>query len=269
MNDAGAVRPCPMCHAMPGERRSTIRKGVAKFEIAACISCRFVYVLNPQGETFHPVQAAPAEVPEKARHRQIKRVCDHYLARQPASDGTYSVVEIGAGWGGLAQVFARDDRYRYVGLEPSVDRVAFCRAHGLEVRHGLFEGPDSIGIADAIIFDNVLEHVNDPDSLVGSAVASLREGGLLIVIVPNVRDVRRLNRAWRERHHWQPHCHINYFSAGDLDRLFARHGLSLRFFGLEAVGGVNDDFELVPRVIADAVGLHMLGLNCYGVKLAA
>lgn len=139
----------------------------------------------------------------------------------------------------------------------------------LEVRHGLFDGPDSIGIADAIIFDNVLEHVNDPDSLVGSAAASLREGGLLIVIVPNVRDVRRLNRAWRERHHWQPHCHINYFSAGDLDRLFARHGLSLRFFGLEAVGGVNDDFELVPRVIADAVGVHMLGLNRYGVKSAS
>ena len=130
MNDAGAVRPCPMCHAMPDARRSTIRNGVSKFEIVACISCRFVYVLNPQGETFHPVQAAPAEVPERARHRQIKRVCDHYLTRQPASDGTYSVVEVGAGWGGLAQVFARDDRYRYVGLEPSVDRVAFCRAHG-------------------------------------------------------------------------------------------------------------------------------------------
>ena len=91
MNDAGAIRPCPMCHAMPA-RRSTIRKGVAKFEIVACSSCRFVYVLNPQGETFHPVQAPPAEVPERARHRQIKRVCDHYLARQPASEGIYSVV---------------------------------------------------------------------------------------------------------------------------------------------------------------------------------
>ena len=83
MNHTGAVRSCPMCRGKPGAWRSTIRKGAAKFEIASCISCRFVYVLNPQGETFHPVQAAPAEVPEKARHRQIKRVCDHHLVRQP------------------------------------------------------------------------------------------------------------------------------------------------------------------------------------------
>jgi 2-polyprenyl-3-methyl-5-hydroxy-6-metoxy-1,4-benzoquinol methylase len=269
MNDTEAVRLCPMCRAKPGAWRSTIRKGAATFELVNCIRCRFVYVLNPQRETFHTAQTAPAEVPERARHRQIKRVCDHHRERHLTSDAAYRVVEVGAGWGGLAQVFARDDRYRYVGLEPSADRAAFCRAHGLEVRHGLFDGPGSIGTADAIIFDNVLEHVIDPDGLVGAAVASLREGGLLIVIVPNVRDVRQLNRAWRVRHHWQPHCHINYFSAGDLDRLFARHGLGLRFFGFEAVGGVKDSFELVPRVIADAVGLHLLGLNCYGVKSAS
>jgi SAM-dependent methyltransferase len=134
------------------------------------------------------------------------------------------------------------------------------------VRESLFEKYAETGSADGVIFDNVLEHVENPDALVRAAVASLRDGGVLVVIVPNLNDIRRLRRRWRERHHWQPHCHINYFSARDVNWLFARHGLKLRFFGFEAIGGPGDDTSLLPRVLADSVGVHVLGLNCYGIK---
>lgn len=261
-------RSCPMCEENRHQPYLRIDRREAAFQIVRCRGCKHIFVANPQGETFHSVQNPPAIVPERSRHRQIKRVCDHVLLQQAAASGVRSVVEIGAGWGGLAQVFSRDSRYRYVGLEPSADRAAFCRSHGFDVREGLFSGPQSVGIVDAIVIDNVLEHVERPNELVRAAAASLREAGLLIVVVPNVRDIRQLHRRWRTRHHWQPHCHINYFSARDLAALFARHGLSFRFFGLEAVGGFGDDIELVPRILADAVGLHLFGLNCYGVKRA-
>lgn len=259
---------CPMCGTK--ERASYLQtpRGETTFEIARCNGCNFIFVANPQGETFHAVQAAPAEVPERARHRQIKRVCDHVLIRRSPAEKIHDVVEVGAGWGGLAQVFARDDRYRYVGLEPGADRAAFCRSRGFDVRQGLFQGPESAGLADAIIIDNVLEHVEHPDDLVRAAASSLREAGMLVIVVPNARDIRQFHRPWRERHHWQPHCHINYFSAHDIGQLFARHGVSCRFFGLEAIGGIGDDIELVPRVLADMIGLHLFGLNCYGIKLA-
>jgi SAM-dependent methyltransferase len=239
------------------------------FRIVQCTNCRFVYVINPRSETFHPVQRPPAQVVDRARHRQIKRICDRHFSRRPAAAmDKPRVLEVGAGWGALAKIFSRDARYDYLGFEPSDARAAFCRAHGLAVRHGFFAGPKTAGTADAIVFDNVLEHLEDPGELVASAVAALREGGLLIVIVPNVNDVRRHVRSWRERHHWQPHCHINYFSVTDLERLFARHGLAMRFFGLEAAGSSRDDLGLLPRVLADAAGLHLLGLNVYGVKRA-
>lgn len=259
-----------MCRSTDYKAGAALCRAGYLFRFASCSACHFVYVLNPQGQTFRHMQQAPSEIPEKARHRQIKKVCDHQLALLPLSNEPRNVVEVGAGWGGLAQVFARDKRYRYVGFEPSADRAAFCRARGLEVQNRLFEGPGTLpALADAIVFDNVLEHVEEPDGLVGAAVASLRAGGLLIVIVPNVRDVRQLNRAWRERHHWQPDCHINYFSAGDLDRMFARHRLACKFFGLEALGRGSGDLGLAPRVLADVIGLHLFGLNCYGVMPAA
>ena len=42
-----------------------------------------------------------------------------------------------------------------------------------------------------------------------------------------------------------------------------------RFFGLQALGALRDDLAFVPRMLADAVGLHPLGLNVYGVKPGA
>ena len=264
MSAAMATRACPMCHASESLPHLTLCRDRTRFEIVRCARCRFVFVSNPQGETFEATQTAPAAVPQKGRHRQIKRICDRVLS--PARGGC-RIVEIGAGWGGLAQTFATDARYRYVGFEPSAARAGFCRAHGFNVREHLFRGPDSLdGPVDAVVIDNVLEHVMDPDELLTAAVAALRAGGLLVVIVPNVHDVRQLQPHWRKRHHWQPHCHINYFSADDLGRLFERHGLRLRFFGRQAVGALRDDLAFLPRMLADAVGLHVLGLNVYGVK---
>ena len=195
-----------------GPAWASIDRDGLRFSIDRCISCGFVYVTNPSGTTFDHEQVAPLAVPEKPRHRQIKRICDVVVARRAPSGAVHRVVEVGAGWGGLAQVFARDGAWRYTGFEPSAARAAFGRARGFDVRAGLFDASGAAGVADAVVFDNVLEHVNDPRKLVRDAVASLRAGGVLIVIVPNRHDLRRFHPAWRDRHYWQPHCHINYFS---------------------------------------------------------
>jgi SAM-dependent methyltransferase len=239
------------------------------FAIERCAACDFLYVTNPSGTTFDHVQETPAAVPEKPRHRQIKRVCDAALRRSAGAGAVHRVLEVGAGWGGLAQVFARDGGWRYTGFEPSAARAAFGRARGFDVREGMFDASGAADVADAVVFDNVLEHVEDPRALVGSAARALRTGGVLVVIVPNRHDVRRFHPPWRSRHYWQPHCHINYFSPRDLRRLFAAHGMRPRYFGFEAVGGFSDDASLLPRVIADRVGLHLLGLNAYGIKPGA
>ena len=254
-----------MCQSARSEPFRDVADDGRRYSIVRCQDCGFVFVQNPHGETFARDQQRPPSVPERSRHRQIKRVCDRLLLRgSPA--GVRRVVEVGAGWGGLAQVFARDPRYRYQGLEPSTARVEFCRANRLDVIQGFFDGPASLqGPADAIVFDNVLEHVMDPDRLFGMAAESVAPGGLIVVIVPNLRDIRRFRPAWRDRHHWQPHCHINYFSSRDLDRMFLRHQMRLRYFGVEAVGG-RDDIDLLPRVLADSVGMRLFGLNGYGVK---
>jgi SAM-dependent methyltransferase len=265
MSASSRVRACPLCSGIESRPHLTVERRGHCFSIVRCADCRFVFVADPVPSTTQHREQDPRVVPERPRHRQIKRVCDHVFARRAVSVRR-RVVEIGAGWGGLAQVFSRDPRYDYVGFEPSPTRAAFCRAHGFDVRDERFAGPESAGLADVAVFDNVLEHVEDPIGLVGSAVAALVPGGILVVIVPNVNDMRRISPSWRDRHHWQPHSHVNYFSAADVRRLFERHDIVPRYFGLESVGGPGDDLGLLPRVAADLAGLHVLGLNCYGVK---
>ena len=260
------TRNCPMCGTRDTVPGHALTYGGLPFSIDRCAACDFLYVTNPSGTTFDHVQEAPAVVPEKPRHRQIKRICDAVLKPGAAADAVHQVIEVGAGWGGLAQVFSRDGGWRYTGFEPSAARAAFGRSRGFDVREGLFDSSGAAGIADAIVFDNVLEHVEEPRALVRDAARALRRGGVLVVIVPNRHDLRRFHPAWRERHYWQPHCHINYFSRGDLDRLLGAHAMRPRFFGFEAMGGLRDDAGLLPRVIADRLGLHLLGLNVYGVK---
>ena len=124
-------------------------------------------------------------------------------------------------------------RYRYIGFEPSTARAGFCRAHGFDVREASLPRTGLDRRCRRRGRHRQRARARDRSRRAATAaVAALRPGGLLIVIVPNVHDVRQLQPRWRNRHHWQPHCHINYFSADDLARLFERHGLRLRFFGL-------------------------------------
>lgn len=258
-------RKCPMCESADKRLLKSMQRQGQEFEIVKCRRCGFVYVHSISSETFTANQQPPDRPPVKSRHLQIKRLCDRHLLPRTGTRKRLRVVEIGAGWGGLGHLFARCPDYAYVGFEPSTSRADFCRANGLDVRQELFLGALSIDCADAVIMDNVLEHVLEPVRLFGDALSVLRPGGLVIVIVPNVHDLRQVHPQWRYRHHWQPHCHINYFSSRHLRNVFQRYGVHSRFFGIETVSG-RKTMQMLPRMFMDMVGLHAFGLNCYGVK---
>ena len=128
------------------------------------------------GADVEPVQEEPAAVPERARHRRSNGSAAASCRRPQARAVWSRSARAGAG---SRRSSLGDQRYRYVGFEPSASRAAFCRARGFDVREELFRGPDSVGMpADAIIIDNVLEHVEHPAALARVAVDALRPGGL-------------------------------------------------------------------------------------------
>ena len=85
---------------------------------------------------------------------------------------------------------------------------------------------------DAVVLEHVLEHVLDPEALVGRLPRLIAPGGLVAVTVPN--DFSPLQRLARERglidrDFWvAPPQHLNYFDAAALTRFLTRLGYEVR-----------------------------------------
>jgi SAM-dependent methyltransferase len=258
------LRLCPMCESDQYNVRLSITRANLNYAIVDCKTCGFTYVPQLHNATYGEQEQVPSAPPRKSRYLHIKKLSDRLLHSYRKSRQA-AVLEIGAGWGGLANVFSADRTYCYLGFEPSIQRADFCKRFKFNVHPELFDSKKYQNKFNLVILDNVIEHVEHPRQLIRAAVESLVSNGILIIIVPNVMDVRQLIPSWRSRHHWQPHCHINYFSPSSLKKLFAEHDIENLYFGWSSLKECRD-LSILPRVLADKLGIHFFGLNCYGIK---
>lgn len=233
-------RLCPVCSSQERLNLKNVTYQSKSYNISKCKNCSFVYVLNPRSTTVDSDEEIEnileQRLEPKQRHFQIKRLLDNYFEKQKKIE----VVEVGSGYGALAKIFSQDSRYFYNGFEPSEVRAKSCQKQGLNVSQGFFSLETVKYPLDAIIFDNVLEHVYEPKDLIWSASKILNEKGLIIVIVPNLYDIRQLRKAWRDRHLWQPHCHINYFTANHLKNLLDECEFEFHPFGLPSLSNKKE-----------------------------
>jgi SAM-dependent methyltransferase len=104
--------------------------------------------------------------------------------RRPPGD----LLEIGPGHGGIARV-ARDEGWRWFGLEPSPVLAAGLRADRFQVVRA-WTPPFPVGdqCVDAVYADQVLEHMNgaaEARAFVAEMRRVLRPGGAALVVVPD------------------------------------------------------------------------------------
>jgi hypothetical protein len=234
---------CPVCGSGHVKPKRVVHRRAENWHLDQC-SCGFIYCRDPRADT----KDALTVTAPRARHFQIARLL---LTTLP--EGA-RVTEIGAGSGALAGLLR--PHFDYCGFEPGGGNPS------LNIRQGYFT---PMRLAEAVVLDNVIEHVHDPVDLLVQAVAGLGNDGLLIVVVPNRRDVRQLSPAWRRTRHWIPPDHINYFGATDLRRIFDRLGLEMRPFGLRALT-LPRDLRFLPRAFAEHAGLSIFGHNVVGVR---
>ena len=133
-------------------------------------------------------------------------------------------LDYGMGWAMWARI-ARELGCRSFGSELSPDRVAFAKAHAIEVLQD-----DEIGTQEFhfINTEQVFEHLADPRGAAERLASALRPGGILKISVPSAEHVdsllARLNDDARvptdeELMPVQPLEHVNSFSMHSLERL--------------------------------------------------
>jgi len=89
-------------------------------------------------------------------------------------------LDIGCGIGDMLR-----SRPGTVGVDINPETVAYCRSLGLDAR---IMAPDTLPFADgefdSVVFDNVLEHLEQPTPLLAEIRRVLRHGGVVVVGVP-------------------------------------------------------------------------------------
>lgn len=156
------------------------------------------------------------------------------LVRQHMPADARRLLDVGSAHGWFLET-ARA-HFDVLGIEP--DEVVGKRAagRGLPVRHGYF--PDALADGeqfDAIVFNDVIEHIPDIHAALRACHERLTPGGLLILNLPNSRGFfYRLSKliarvGWRGPFDrlWQkdlPSPHVHYFGPDNLSRLVQAHG---------------------------------------------
>ncbi|MCT2590283.1 class I SAM-dependent methyltransferase [Streptomyces sp. N2-109] len=100
-----------------------------------------------------------------------------------------TVLDVGCGDGSAAATAAGVlGRHRIVGVDWSQDALRRANRHLTAVRGELTDPglPFADGVADAVLFSEVIEHLVDPDSALDELRRVLRPGGHLLLSTPNL-----------------------------------------------------------------------------------
>lgn len=140
------------------------------------------------------------------------------------------VLEIGSGRGDFLSLI-KDKCRIAIGLELNNDASVYARNKGIDVRsEGLKEfAPNNQNSFDVVCSFQVMEHVPDVESILQDSILALRDGGKLIISVPNNdsfvgRSESILNKP--------PH-HMNLWTKNSLENLANYYPLKLEAMILE------------------------------------
>jgi 2-polyprenyl-3-methyl-5-hydroxy-6-metoxy-1,4-benzoquinol methylase len=241
---------CPACNGAD----ATAAFSKYDFSFRSCRSCRTIYMsprpspevmadyyANSENYAYFAAHIFPASElsrREKMHKPRLQRILD-YCERFNVPKGT--LLEVGPGFGTFAEVAKSSNAFRrVVGIEPTPEMAAACRARGVEVIEKRVEAAAAeIERADVVVSFEVIEHLFEPSQFIEHCGRMIPKGGLLVLTCPNGLgfDVAVLGPGSLA----VDAEHVNLFNPDSLSRLVERLG----FTTLEVSTPGRLDAELV------------------------
>jgi len=154
-------------------------------------------------------------------------------------------LDIGCGAGHFSAAVKRQTGATVWGIEPTAAAAREARTRVDELLEGTYEEVESrlpIQAFDAIFFNDVLEHMADPWTVLRRALALLKNDGRVYASIPNVLFADSLLQILRTRD-WRytdagilDSTHLRFFTRTSMLRLFAETGYDVeRIVALNAL----------------------------------
>lgn len=191
-------------------------------EIQRCRNCGFLQCsnLNNVLSFYEQLEDAPYEQGRAERMLQAKKMIKIVQKYQPQG----RLLDIGAGSGILVEQ-ALKMGYQAEGIEPSKWLQNQAQKHGLPVYLGIFPHAQLTGAYDIVTLVDVIEHVSHPVELLSNISQVISEGGILIVVTPDVGSLLARILGWKWWHFRI--AHIGYFNRKTLAMALDKAGFKL------------------------------------------
>lgn len=168
------------------------------------------------------------------------------------ADRVGRVLEVGCGQGVLL-AHLRSRGWQVIGTELSDEAARFARETlQLDVRVGELTALQLDGGSfESVVLWHVLEHVDDPASLVREVSRLVRPGGTILVSVPNVGSIEA--RLWKAGwFHLDVPRHLSHFTRHALTRMLEMNG-----FTIEHVGYFSPEYDFFSFIQSTLNGLGL------------
>ncbi len=209
-----------------------------EFSHVRCSGCGLVYLRDrptissleiiypPQYNPYHFDENLSPFVNRVRNYVQAKKIAPMVALVPPDA----LVVDVGCGGGALLRIMKRlgPPAWRLVGVDFSDDAIDRLGVAGIEGRKGRFEQMDwDLPDPDAIVMNQVIEHLDDPAAVVKRSFELLKPGGVLLVETPSVDawDARLFwKRYWGG---WHTPRHWTLYTPATLAALVEKHGFEI------------------------------------------
>jgi len=209
--------PCPICSAMCVIAPYEYHREDVVTAIYGCSSCDFLFgrpVFISEQDQRQMDSIADAELYEsnllKTLHRYLNLNREVRKVRKILGPGQHRLLDIGCGTGWTTQ-FWNEKGFDVTGLEPSRSRREIAEGkYGFPVIASYLEDARVEGKYDVVVLRHIIEHFADPKGLVNKAASFVAPGGVMLIIVPNIRCLGRtlFDTNWT----WVLPWHCNFFS---------------------------------------------------------